>query len=158
MKNRLPLPLVSKTILLLAIAAVATAQTAYFRIVRAELPWYPPLARAAMLGGTVNVEVTVRQGEVTEATFKSGAWINFRDRQPTERPFREEADVFRILVLPSIANVKTWRFANDPNGTFVATYIYKIGAFETKVPENPKIEFNFPKVTITTNPLSIDSK
>ena len=99
----------------------------------AALPVYPPIGRAASVAGKVVVEITVSGGQVTSTEVKSGA---------------------RLLAGGTEANVKTWRFAPDVNGTYTVTYTYAISGSETDNPTNPTVEM-LPSldVNITARPV-----
>jgi hypothetical protein len=99
----------------------------------AALPVYPPIGRAAHVTGKVVVEMTVSGGQVTSTEVKSGA---------------------RFLAGGTEANVKTWRFASDVNGTYTITYTYAISGSETDAPTNPMVEM-LPSldVNITARPV-----
>jgi hypothetical protein len=97
------------------------------------LPVYPPIGRAARITGKVVVTVTVSDGKVTGTEVKSGP---------------------RLLAGGTVANLQTWRFASDVNGTFPVTYSYAISGDETDNPTNPKVEM-LPSldVNITARPV-----
>ncbi len=71
----------------------------------ADLPTYPPVWRTAHLTGKVVVLVTVKEGRVVETEVKSG--------EPH-------------LQVPTVSNLKTWRFDNTVNDEFTVTYTYQI--------------------------------
>jgi hypothetical protein len=99
----------------------------------ADLPTYPPVWRVAHLTGKVVVLVTIKDGRVVETTVKSGE---------------------THLQLPTVANLKTWRFAKTVNKQFVVTYTYQISGAPTDDPTNPKVEI-LPSlnVNITASPV-----
>lgn len=88
-------------------------------LLAADLPMYPPIWRAAHLSGRVVVRVTVRAGRVVDTDVKSGE---------------------SHLQVPTVSNLKTWRFGTDVNGTFTVTYTYAISGEESAGPTNPKVE------------------
>ena len=99
----------------------------------ADVPLYPPMARIAGISGTVQVEVTVKNGVVANTELKSPA--------PP------------ILANATLENLKTWRFASDANATFLVTYIYEIENEVTAAPGNPRIEMQLPSlIKITAEP------
>ncbi len=49
----------------------ATPATHYPNLIHAELPLYPPIARAAHITGTVEIQVVVEKGAVVDAQVKS---------------------------------------------------------------------------------------
>lgn len=97
------------------------------------LPVYPPIGRAARITGKVVVAVTVSGGKVTGTEVKSGP---------------------RLLEGCTVTNLKTWRFADNVNGTFPVTYSYAISGDETDNPTNPRVEM-LPSldVNITARPV-----
>lgn len=99
----------------------------------AALPVYPPIGRAARITGKVVVAVTVSGGKVTGTEVKSGP---------------------RLLFGATVANLQTWRFGSDVNGTFPVTYSYAISGDETDNPTNPRVEM-LPSldVNITARPV-----
>jgi len=101
----------------------------------AALPAYPPIGRAASVTGKVIVAVTISGGKVTNTDVKSGA---------------------RLLVGGTIANLMTWRFADDVNGTFTVTYTYAISGDETDGLMNSKVEM-LPSldVNVTSRPIKL---
>jgi hypothetical protein len=124
--------------LLLAVSVLgqtnlATTAPAVPILLEAALPTYPPIWRTAHLSGKVIVLVTVKDGRVVGTDATSG--------EPH-------------LQLPTITNLKTWRFADDVNGTFTVTYTYAISGDETDAPTNPKVEM-LPSldVNITARPV-----
>ena len=99
----------------------------------AALPMYPPIWRVAHLTGKVVVLVTVEAGRVAATNVKAG-----------------EPHLQGITV----QNLKTWRFADDVNGTFTVTFTYAISGGETDMPTNPTVEM-LPSldVNITARPI-----
>src|SRR4051812_18041946 len=67
------------------------------RVQKAEVPMYPPVARAGRVSGVVEARVTVRDGSVIDVKVKSG---------PT------------ILAQAAAENIKTWRFPQWVNTSF----------------------------------------
>lgn len=109
-----------------AVGTPLSDATHYPKLVHAELPLYPAVAWAAHISGTVEIQVTVEGGVVVEAQLKSNG-----------SPY---------LSNPSLANVKSWQFQVEDRATFLVTYMYRIQGPETKLPENPKIELDLPRV------------
>jgi hypothetical protein len=101
----------------------------------AALPVYPPIGRAASVTGALIVAATISGGKVTNIDVKSGA---------------------RLLVGGTVANLKTWRFADDVNGTLTVTYTYAISGEETDSLMNPTVEM-LPSldVNITSRPVKL---
>jgi TonB family protein len=112
------------------------AQTAHYpQVIHAELPLYPPLAWAAHISGTVEIQVTVENGSVVAAQVKSSSTKN------------------QLLSLRSLENVKTWQFESEDRATFVVAYLYKVEGKQTARPENPRVELDLPLlVKITARP------
>ena len=104
----------------------------YLVVVHGELPLYPALAKTARVSGSVQVQVTVKDGEVTETEAISG---------------------HPLLVSPTIKNIKTWKFVETVNATFTTTFEYRLEQAEAPEPANPKIELELPTlVKITARP------
>jgi len=105
----------------------------YPRLIRAELPLYPPLAWTAHIGGTVSIQVRVEKGSVVDAQIKSGnsLWLS----------------------TPALANVRSWQFDPGDHAEFLVSYVYQIEGTQTPLPENPKVELDLPcLVKITARP------
>ena len=102
-------------------------------LLEAALPTYPAIWRTAHLSGRVVVLVTVKDGRVVGTDVKSGELH---------------------LQVPTITNVKSWRFADDINGAFTVAYTYSISGDETDNPTNPRVEM-LPSldVNITARPV-----
>lgn len=102
-------------------------------LLAADLPIYPPIWRTAHLSGRVVVRVTVEAGRVVGTDVKSGELH---------------------LQIPTVSNLKTWRFASDVSGTFTVTYTYTISGEESVGPTNPTVEI-LPSldVNITARPV-----
>ena len=74
-------------------------------LVHADLPSYPPLAKIARISGTVQVRVTVENGEVVGYV------------QPSGNP---------LLVSATIDNIKSWKFDKSVRTTFATTFIFQL--------------------------------
>jgi hypothetical protein len=120
---------------MLAQNASATRAPGVPILLGAGLPIYPPVWRTAHLTGKVVVLVTVKDGRVVETNVKSG--------EPQ-------------LQTPTVANLKTWRFADAVNEQFTVTYTYQISGKPTDGPTNPKVEV-LPSldVNITARPVKL---
>ena len=106
------------------------------RLMVAEVPFYPSLAWAAKITGRVVVRITVEQATVKDAVIVS-----------SPSPALSE---------PTIANIKTWRFASGDmrQGSFVSTFEYVIEGKETVEPETPKVQIELPRyVKVTARPV-----
>lgn len=112
------------------VGASLSDTTHYPKLIHAELPLYPAVAWTAHISGTVEIRVIVERGAVVDAQLKSNG-----------SPY---------LSNPSLANVKGWQFQSEDRTTFLVTYVYKIEGEETKLPENPKIELNLPRIVKVT--------
>jgi hypothetical protein len=101
----------------------------YLVVVQGDLPLYPAVARTARVSGSVRVEVTVKDGEVTAAEVLSG---------------------HPLLAPPTAKNIKTWKFAKTVNAKFITTFRYRLEKAEDPETSNPKIELELPiLVTVT---------
>jgi Gram-negative bacterial TonB protein C-terminal len=95
------------------------------RLVHADVPMYPLNARISHIIGTVQVQVTIKEGSVVDTTVKSG--------QP-------------LLAKVTTDNIKSWRFESDVNETFTTKFIYEIEDVRTGPAHNtnPTIEMHLP--------------
>jgi len=108
------------------------------RLEHADVPMYPQLARTARIFGTVQVQVTVKDGKVVSTEVKSG--------HPT-------------LASATVENIQTWRFYPLVNATFTTKFIYLLETKAPLDPQNPKVELQLPLlVKITAVPVTLDSK
>lgn len=133
---------------MVAILSIALIQTAAaqkpqsdrhpdLRVEHAEVPMYPQLARTARIFGTVEVQVTVKEGNVTKTEVKSG--------QP-------------VLAQAAVANIQSWRFYPLVNATFTTKFIYKLEENEPLDPQNSKVELQLPLLAkITAVPVLLDT-
>jgi len=122
----------------------------YPLISQADLPLYPPLARALNLAGTVEIRLVIAKGIVTDAQVKSVA-IDCHNCAPLTGEGKEK--VGNYLSLPSLANIKNWRFDSEENRTFVLRYVYRIQGAETERSENPDVEVSLPLISVTAKPI-----
>ena len=128
----------------------ATPQAHYPRLLRADVPLYPPLARTAHISGTVEIQVVVEKGTVTDAQVKSVVLASWNGPELTDDGKKK---VGRYLSEPSLANLKTWEFQMEDRAEFLVTYAYRIEGEETNQPENAKVELELPiLVRITVRP------
>jgi len=98
---------------------------------------YPPVARVAHIVGTVKVQVTVKDGVVSNTEVKSSA--------------------HQMLVDATIENIKNWRFHSYVNTTFTTKFVYQLAGKEQLLAD-PKIELQLPLlVKITTKPPLLDA-
>ena len=108
------------------------------RVEHADVPMYPQLARTARIWGTVQVQVTVKDGKVVSTEVKSG---------------------HPMLAPAAVENIQTWRFHPLVNATFTSKFIYEIETKEPINPQNPKVELQLPLlVKITAAPVLLDSQ
>lgn len=108
------------------------------RLERAEVPSYPQLARTARIFGTVEIQVTVKNGRVVNTTVESGP---------------------PVLARATVENIQTWRFYHLVNATFTTRFIYRIETKEPIDPQNPKVELELPTlVKITAVPVLLHSQ
>ena len=75
------------------------------QVTRWDVPYYPPLARAAKVEGVVRIKVTT-------------------DGQAVQKV--ETLEGHALLAEATIKNVKSWRFATAAPTTFTATYTFKL--------------------------------
>jgi hypothetical protein len=114
------------------ISGQRNAAVRYPFLVRGDLPLYPALAKSARISGTVQVRVTVENGEVVGYVKPSG------------NP---------LLVSATIDNIKSWKFDKTVRTTFATTFIYQLDeeSEETNEPSNPKLDLELPSLAkITT--------
>jgi len=136
------------------------SKSRYPRLSYAEAPLYPPAAWSAHLGGTIEIEITVENGAVVEAEVKGGTIEKQfgEGRSAIAIEGAQQSRLFPYLSLPSVANVKTWRFESGERFHFVVRYVYSIEGQKTQSPENPKVEIDFPRlVKITVRPFDLSS-
>jgi hypothetical protein len=111
----------------------ATKNPQHFLVVRGDLPLYPRLAWTARVGGSVRVQVTVKDGEVAATEVISG---------------------HPLLAPATTGNIQTWKFDKKTNATFTTTFTYQLEKEETAEASNPKIELELPTlVKITARPI-----
>ncbi len=126
------------------------AEDHYPQLIRAEVPMYPPIARAAHIADTVEIQVVVEMGAVMDAQVKSVV-IESHNGSALNDEGTKKVGVY--LSNPSLANLKTWQFQSEDRATFVVTYIFQIQGQETSLPENPKVELDLPLlVKVTARP------
>ncbi|HKW64532.1 MAG TPA: energy transducer TonB [Candidatus Acidoferrum sp.] len=113
-------------------------QPADLRLEHADVPMYPQLARTARIFGTVQVQVTVKEGKVVKTEVKSGP---------------------PVLTSATVENIQTWRFYPLVNATFTTKFTYQLETKEALDPQNPKVELQLPLlVKITAVPVTLDSQ
>lgn len=113
-------------------------QPADLRLEHADVPMYPQLARTARIFGTVQVQITVKEGKVVKTEVKSGP---------------------PVLAPATVENIQTWRFYPLVNATFTTKFIYQLETKEALDPQNPKVELQLPLlVKITAVPVLLDSR
>ncbi|HET9184486.1 MAG TPA: TonB family protein [Candidatus Angelobacter sp.] len=101
-------------------------------IQHADMPSYPAMARVAHVTGTVQIEITIRNGVVVQSEQRSS--------------------VHPILINAALENVRTWKFRPDANAKFSVTYIYLLKK-KRSASGNPRIEMELPYlVKITAQP------
>ena len=141
-------PLAVVCVFVMALASLAQAEH-YPLIYHANLPSYPPLARSLNLTGTVEIEIVIAKGIVSDAQIKS-VTINCRDC--ASQTDEDEKNVGKYLSVPSVENIKNWRFDPEESATIVVRYIYRIEGKETERMENPEVEVILPLIMITAKP------
>ena len=126
------------------------AKDHYPQLIHAEVPLYPSIARAAHITGTVEIQVVVEKGAVTDAEVKSVVIESHNGSVLNDEGTKK---VGAYLSNPSLANLKTWQFQSGDRATFMVTYIFRIEGQETSLPENPQVELDLPLfVKITARP------
>jgi hypothetical protein len=88
----------------------------------AEVPIYPALARAARVAGTVEVNVTVKNGAVVSMQAKPA---------------------HTALVKAATDNIKTWHFHSWVNASFTTRFVYELET-EHQLPSDTVIELRLP--------------
>src|SRR5262245_26789890 len=95
-------------VLLVLLAATTWGQTGephFPPAIRAELPLYPPLPRAAHVTGTVEIQATLQGGAVADARVVS---VELRNREGQSISGQTDTPVARSFSSPILANIKTW--------------------------------------------------
>ena len=97
------------------------------RLIRAEVPFYPPLAWTANITGEVVVRITVEQDSVKDAVIVS-----------SDSPALSDA---------TIATIQTWKFRPDERNqvSFVSRFEYTIEGEVTDTPETPRVQLELPR-------------
>lgn len=128
----------------------ATTEAHYPQLLSANVPLYPPLARTAHISGTVEIQVVVEKGSVANAQVESVVLTSWNGPELTNDGKKK---VGRYLSVPSLANLRTWKFQSEDRAEFRVTYAYRIVGEETNQPENAKVELDHPiSVKITARP------
>lgn len=161
MRNARRTRLTCKAFAILLLATIASGQRIpkpniqavhYPEVIHADVPLYPPIARAAHITGTVEIQVVVEKGSVVSAQLKSVVVDASNSPVLSEQGKKK---VSPYLSIPSLANVKTWRFDSSGRITFLVRYVYRITGQATPLPESPTVELDFPHlVKITARPFS----
>lgn len=117
-----------RTALLIAITCLITYSVAAQvgkiappAVVNAGVPFYPPLARAARVEGTVVLKVTTDGERVLETHIEKGN---------------------ALLGQAADQNLRTWRFRAHAPTTFIVTYRYMLR--DQGDPENSEVLLRFP--------------
>lgn len=97
-------------------------------VASANVPLYPPVARAARVEGTVQLQVSTDGQRVTEAHVDGGN---------------------KLLADAAAANVRTWSFATHEPTSFAVTFRYKL------LPASRKQNGNNPIVVLRL-PIEVD--
>jgi hypothetical protein len=147
---------------IILLAATAGSQTApkpnaidgvhYPRVLRADIPVYPPLAWELQLTGTVEIQVVVEDGAVVSADVKSAVL-----RLPKVVLTEEGKKKLPYLSNSSLANVKTWQFEKEDRATFSVKYVYQIEGEPVPERGHPIIELDLPLlVRVTAQPVKYE--
>ena len=59
----------------------------------------------------------------------------------------------KYLSVPSVENIKNWRFDPEESATIDVRYLYRIEGKETERAENPEVQVVFPLILITAKPV-----
>ena len=107
------------------------------------MPLYPQMARVARIFGALEVQVTVKDGEIVNTEVKS-----------------PRTGGAAMLERATIENIRTWRFYKLDSGTFTTKFIYQIETKKKSLsPLNSKVELELPLlVKITTAPAMLDTQ
>jgi hypothetical protein len=157
-------------LLLLAIAPVALAQANANaqrppRLLDCSRPWYPLVARAAQVHGSVKVLLTVQSGSVINARILDDRESPSLSRAKgviddtvtvTTSNYSVLAKQVGLLADATLANVRTWRFADTVNQHLPVTYTYSMngrpaGQSKEKVHFSRTLDF-----TVTVRPPVLD--
>lgn len=133
----------------LAVTTWAQTTSHYPAVFHADLPLYPPIARAVHVTGKVDIQVVVEKGAVVDAEVKSIV-IDSHNGPPLSQEGTRKIGQF--LSNPSLANIKSWQFETEGHTTFVVKYVYRIKGKQTALPENPKVEIDLPLIVVTVRP------
>jgi hypothetical protein len=132
-------------------ALASLAQAVHYPLINhGDLPSYPLLARALYVTGTVEIQIVIAKGIVSDAEVKS---VTINCRSCTSETDEDEKKVGQYLSDPSVENIKNWRFDPEKSATIVVRYLYRIEGRETERPENPEVEVVFPLILITAKPV-----
>ena len=134
MKHTFFLILIATLVVVPQISGQGNSVVRYPFLVHGDLPVYPNLAKTARITGTVQIRVTVENGEVVGTVTISG---------------------HRLFVDAATDNIKSWKFDKTVRTTFVTTFIYQLDgeSEETNEPSNPKLDLELPSLAkITARP------
>lgn len=103
------------------------------RLLHADVPMYPQLARVARVSGTVEMQVTINNGVVTNTEARTGPGI---------------------LCDATSESIRSWRFAESINTTITTSFTYELDVDKPSYGQNPRVELELPfKVTIISTPV-----
>jgi hypothetical protein len=131
----------------------STAKAVHYpQVIHADVPLYPPIARAARITGTVEIQIVVEKGTVVDAKLKSVAIDASANGAVLNDEGKKKAGPY--LSNSALANLKTWQFDSGDRTTFAVKYVYRIAGKATSLPESPMVELNLPiLVKVTSRPL-----
>jgi hypothetical protein len=134
-------------VILTSSVALAQAARGIPRLIQADIPNYPVIARAARVTGTVKIRVTVESGRVTKLEVLDARGASGPQVLDHGSP---------MLTDPTLANLRSWRFDSMVNTSIDVLYTYVLAGDPTYPTDNPKIEIS-PSldVTITATPPQI---
>jgi hypothetical protein len=122
-------------ILLIAPAGGQDPIRAWPRVVRAGIPFYPPLAQATHVYGTVHVRVTTDGQNIVATHVEDGP---------------------KLLVDATEKNIQSWELSKHEPTSFVVTFVYKLKDDSKSNPNGPTIVLRMPtEVEVSATPLVI---
>jgi len=122
------------------------------QLLQADIPLYPPVAWSAHFGGTVEIEVHVANGRVTQPRVIHFSIIPMGGSNKKEFTEAEIDKLQPYLTFPTLENLKSWRFQPEERAVFVVKFTYKIEGDETQVPENPRVDWELPSIKVIARP------
>jgi hypothetical protein len=122
------------------------------QLLHADIPLYPPVAWSAHFGGTVEIELHVANGRVTQSRIVHFSIMPMGGSKKGEFTEAERDKLQLYLTSPTLENLKSWRFQPEERAVFVVKFIYQIDGEETQAPENPRVDWDLPSIKIIAKP------